>query len=184
VALRSGLESLVVAAAERAAEDVVNSWQSRQAGIDLLEGRTDTLGRASAELSRRTTRAVSAWQDHIIELIRTEGVTKRSVAKFVSYDDEALSLVMMVGLFGFGTSDVAVEAGTSAVPQRLLKALFGAESLRSMSAKARADLRGRVGMLYDEEAIRFGQALDGAGVPDETTPVQLYQATYNLEVSR
>ncbi|MCW2861161.1 MAG: hypothetical protein JWP48_2869 [Actinoallomurus sp.] len=183
-ALRSGLESLVMAAAERAAEDVVSRWRSRPAGADLLEGRADTLGRASSELSRRTTRAVSSWQDHIIELIRTEGVTKRAVAKFVSYDEEALSLVMMVGLFGFGTSDVAVEAGTSAVPQRLLKALFGAESLRSMSAKARADLRGRIGMLYDEEAIRFGQALDGAGVPDETTPVQLYQATYNLEVSR
>jgi hypothetical protein len=184
VALRHGLESVVLAAAERAAEDVVSRWRSRPAGAGLLEGRADTLGRASAELSRRTTRAVSAWQEHIIELIRTEGVTKRSVAKFVSYDDEALSLVMMVGLFGFGTSDVAVEAGTSAVPQRLLKALFGAESLRSMSAKARADLRSRIGMLYDEEAIRFGQALDGAGVPDETTPVQLYQATYNLEVAR
>jgi energy-coupling factor transporter ATP-binding protein EcfA2 len=184
IALRGGLESLVLAAAERAAEDVVRRWQSRKAGADLLEGRTETLGRASVELSRRTTRAVSAWQDHIIELIRTEGVTKRSVAKFVSYDEEALSLVMMVGLFGFGTSDVAVEGGISAVPQRLLKALFGAESLRSMSAKARADLRGRIGMLYDEEAIRFGQALDGAGVPDETTPVQLYQATYNLEVAR
>ncbi|MGH3380469.1 MAG: dynamin family protein [Actinoallomurus sp.] len=183
VALRSGLESLVVAAAERAAEDVVGRWQSRKAGADLLEGRVATLGRASSELSRRVTRAVSSWQDHIIELIRTEGVTKRSVAKFVSYDEEALSLVMMVGLFGFGTSDVAVE-GNSAVPQRLLKALFGAESLRSMSAKARADLRGRIGMLFDEEAIRFGQALDGAGVPDETTPVQLYQATYNLEVAR
>lgn len=159
-------------------------WRRRKAGADLLEGRTDQLGRVSTELSRRTNRAVSAWQDHIIELIRTDGVTKRSVAKFVSYDEEALSLVMMVGLFGFGTSDVAVEAGTSAVPQRLLKALFGAESLRSMSAKARADLRGRIGILYDEEAIRFGQALDGAGVPDETTPVQLYQATYNLEVAR
>jgi len=184
VALRSGLESVVMAAAERAAEDVVARWQSRPAGADLLEGRADVLGRASGELSRRVARAVSSWQDHIIELIRTEGVTKRAVAKFVSYDEEALSLVMMVGLFGFGTSDVAVEAGTSAVPQRLLKALFGAESLRSMSAKARADLRGRIGMLYDDEAIRFGQALDGAGVPDETTPVQLYQATYNLEVAR
>jgi energy-coupling factor transporter ATP-binding protein EcfA2 len=184
VALRSGLESLVVAAAERAAEDVVNRWRGRPAGAELLEGHDVEFGRASAELSRRTTRAVSAWQDHIIELIRTEGVTKRSVAKFVSYDDEALSLVMMVGLFGFGTSDVAVEAGTSAVPQRLLKALFGAESLRSMSAKARADLRGRIGMLFDEEAIRFGQALDGAGVPDETTPLQLYQATHNLEIAR
>jgi hypothetical protein len=184
MALRSGLESLVLAAAERAAEDVVARWQDRPAGVNLLKGRAEELGRASAELPRRATRAVSAWQEHIIDLIRTEGVTKRSVAKFVSYDDEALSLVMMVGLFGFGTSDAPVEAGTSAVPQRLLKALFGAESLRSMSAKARADLRGRIGMLYDEEAIRFGQALDGAGVPDETTPVQLYQATYNLEVAR
>jgi hypothetical protein len=184
VALRSGLESLVVAAAERAAEEVVTHWRERPAGAELLTGREDTLGRASAELSRRTTRAVSAWQDHITDLIRTEGVTKRSVAKFVSYDDEALSLVMMVGLFGFGTGDVAVESGVSAVPQRLLKALFGAESLRSMSAKARADLRGRIGMLFDEEAIRFGQALDGAGVPDETTPLQLYQATHNLEIAR
>ncbi|MCO5974166.1 P-loop NTPase family protein [Actinoallomurus soli] len=183
-ALRSALESLIVAGAERSAEEVVSRWRGRPAGAMLLEGRDETLNRASVELPRRVTRAVSAWQDHIADLIRTEGVTKRSVAKFVSYDDEALALVLMVGLFGFGTSDIAVEGGTSAVPQRLLKALFGAESLRSMSAKARADLRGRIGMLFDEEAIRFGQVLDGAGVPDETTPVQLYQATYNLEVAR
>jgi energy-coupling factor transporter ATP-binding protein EcfA2 len=183
-ALRSALESLIVAGAERSADEVVNRWRGRPAGAMLLEGREEALHRASTELARRVTRAVSAWQDHIAELIRTEGVTKRSVAKFVSYDDEALALVLMVGLFGFGTSEIAVEGGTSAVPQRLLKALFGAESLRSMSAKARADLRGRIGMLFDEEAIRFGQVLDGAGVPDESTPVQLYQATYNLEVAR
>jgi hypothetical protein len=183
-ALRSALESLIVAGAERSADEVVNRWRGRPAGAMLLEGREEALHRASTELARRVTRAVSAWQDHIAELIRTEGVTKRSVAKFVSYDDEALALVLMVGLFGFGTSEIAVEGGTSAVPQRLLKALFGAESLRSMSAKARADLRGRIGMLFDEEAIRFGQVLDGVGMPDETTPVQLYQATYNLEVAR
>jgi hypothetical protein len=183
-ALRSALESLIMAGAERAAEEVVRRWQGRPAGAMLLAGREEALDRASTELPRRVTRAVSAWQDHIAELIRTEGVTKRSVAKFVSYDDEALALVLMVGLFGFGTSEIPVEGGTSAVPQRLLKALFGAESLRSMSAKARADLRGRVGMLFDEEGIRFGQVLGSAGVPDETTPIQLYQATYNLEVAR
>ena len=107
-ALRSGLESLVVAAAERAAEDVVGRWESRRRAPTCWPRAAATaLGRASKELSRRTARAVSAWQDHITELIRTEGVTKRSVAKFVSFDDEALSLVMMVGLFGFGTtSDV------------------------------------------------------------------------------
>ena len=93
-ALRSGLESLVVAGAERASEEVVERWRNQPAGAGVLSGRTTSLGRISPELSRRTTRAVSAWQEHIAELIRTEGVTKRSVAKFVSYDEEALALVL------------------------------------------------------------------------------------------
>ncbi|MEU9022598.1 AAA family ATPase [Actinomadura sp. NPDC048394] len=183
-ALRSGLESLIMSSAEHGAEQVVARWRDHPAGGTVLAGRGDEIGHVSPELSRRVTRAVSAWQDHVQELIRTEGVTKRSVAKLVSFDTEAVSLVLMIGLLGYGTSDVAVEGGNSAVPQRLLKALFGAESLRGMGAKARADLRSRIGMLFDEEAIRFGQVLDGAGLPDETVPVQLYQATYNLEVAR
>jgi energy-coupling factor transporter ATP-binding protein EcfA2 len=183
-ALRSGLESLIVAAADRAADEVIERWRANPAGRELLAGRTAVLGQSSPDLARRVTRAVSAWQDYVLDLVRTEGVTKRSVAKLVSYDVEALALVLMVGLLGYGMSDVAVEGVTSAVPQRLLKALFGAESLRGMGAKARADLRSRIGMIFDEEAIRFGQALDAAGVPDETTAVELYQATYNLEVAR
>jgi hypothetical protein len=184
-ALRSSLESVIVAAAEHAAEDVVRRWRSNPAGDEILAGQPPTLGHASPEMPRRVTRAVSAWQEHVLELIRTQGVTKRSVAKLVSFDDEALSLVLMVGLFGYGTAEVSVEEeGTSPVPQRLLHALFGAESLRGMNAKARAELRSRAGTLFDEEAIRFGQALDAVGVPDENTAVQLYQATYNLEVAR
>ncbi|NDU77427.1 AAA family ATPase [Actinomadura sp. DSM 109109] len=183
-ALRSGLESLIMASAEHGAEQAMARWRDHPAGAQVLAGADAGLGHVSPELSRRVTRAVSAWQDHVQELIRTQGVTKRSVAKLVSFDTEAVSLVLMIGLLGYGTSDVAVEGGNSAVPQRLLKALFGAESLRGMSAKARADLRSRIGMLFDEEAIRFGQVLDSAGIPDETVPVQLYQATYNLEVAR
>ncbi|HEX2316500.1 MAG TPA: AAA family ATPase [Thermomonospora sp.] len=183
-ALRAGLESLILAAAEHAGEEVLARWRAHPAGGQLLAGPAASLGGVSPELPRRVTRAVSSWQDHVLELVRTEGVTKRSVAKLVTFDEEALSLVLMIGLLGYGTADVAVEGGTSAVPQRLLKALFGAESLRGMGAKARADLRSRIGMLFDEEAIRYGQALDAAGIPDETAAVQLYQATYNLEVAR
>ena len=183
-ALRAGLESLIMASAEHGAEQVIARWREHPSGRQVLAGADPDLGHVSPELSRRVSRAVSSWQDHVQELIRTEGVTKRSVAKLVSFDTEAVSLVLMIGLLGYGTSDVAVEGGNSAVPQRLLKALFGAESLRGMGAKARADLRSRIGMLFDEEAIRFGQALDSAGIPDETVPVQLYQATYNLEVAR
>ncbi|MFC4911373.1 AAA family ATPase [Actinomadura gamaensis] len=184
-ALRSGLESLIVASAEHAAEQAVTAWREHPAGAQVLAGApVPGLGEVSPELSRRVSRAVSSWQDHVQELVRTEGVTKRSVAKLVSFDTEALSLVLTIGLLGYGTSDVNVEGGTSAVPQRLLKALFGAESLRGMGAKARADLRSRIAMLFDEEGLRFGQALDAAGIPDETVPVRLYQAVYNLEVAR
>ncbi|RAY11825.1 AAA family ATPase [Actinomadura craniellae] len=183
-ALRSALESLILSGAESAAEQVIARWRANPAAGEMLAEPATELGLVSPELSRRVTRAVSAWQDHVLELIRTEGVTKRSVAKLVSFDEDALSLVLIVGLLGYGTTDVTVEGGTSAVSQRLLKALFGAESLRGMSAKARADLRSRIGMLFDEEAIRFGQALDSAGIADESTAVQLYQATYNLEVAR
>jgi energy-coupling factor transporter ATP-binding protein EcfA2 len=183
-ALRSGLESVIMAGAEHGAESVITRWRNNPAGTGILNEQMYALGHVSPELSRRVTRAVSSWQDHVLQLIRTEGVTKRSVAKVVSFDEEALSLVLMIGLLGYGTSDVPVEGGTSAVPQRLLKSLFGAESLRGMGAKARADLRSRIGMLFDEEAIRFGQALDAVGIPDEATAVQLYQATYNLEVAR
>ncbi|RFU43612.1 AAA family ATPase [Actinomadura logoneensis] len=184
-ALRSGLEALIVASAEHAAEQAVTAWREHPAGRQVLAGSAvPGLGEVSPELSRRVSRAVSSWQDHVQELVRTEGVTKRSVAKIVSFDTEALALVLMIGLLGYGTSEVNVEGGTSAVPQRLLKALFGAESLRGMGAKARADLRSRIAMLFDEEGLRFGQALDAAGIPDETVPVRLYQAVYNLEVAR
>ncbi|WP_019630253.1 hypothetical protein [Actinomadura atramentaria] len=183
-ALRAGLESLIVSSAEHAAEQVLAGWREHPAGGPVLARPSSALGTASPELARRVTRAVSSWQDHVQELVRTEGVTKRSVAKLVSFDAEAVSLVLMIGLLGFGTSDVAVEAGTSAVPQRLLKALFGAESLRGMGAKARADLRSRIGMIFDEEAIRFGQALDAAGIPDQTVPARLLQAARTLEAAR
>ncbi|MFI6815833.1 AAA family ATPase [Nonomuraea sp. NPDC050328] len=171
-ALRTGLESLIVSSATRAAEEVAARWRRRsELGATLGEG----LDRPSEELVRRANRAVSAWQEHVMELIRTEGVAKRSVSKVVSFDPDALSLIFMVGLFG-GSSD--------GVPQKLVNALLGAESLRAISVKSLSDLRARVSMLFDEEAMRYVRTLDAAGIPDESAATRLYQATYNLEVAR
>ncbi|MQA97977.1 MAG: hypothetical protein GEV11_26445 [Streptosporangiales bacterium] len=181
-AMRDSLEKLVIAAADRAAEDVLARWRDRVG--DGLRVEDPGLASATPELGRHAGRSISAWQDHVVELVASEGVTKRSVARLVSFDEESLALVFVVGLLGFGAGDVDVASGNSAVPQRLLKALFGAESLRHVGAKARADLRGRIAALFDEEAARFTQVLDAAGMPDEDAPVHLYQATYSLEVAR
>ncbi|GAA4078543.1 GTPase [Nonomuraea soli] len=171
-ALRIGLESLIVSAASKASEEVAARWRRRsELGSTLVTG----LERPSEDLVRRTNRAVSAWQEHVMELIRTEGVAKRSVSKVVSFDADALSLIFMVGLFG---------GQTDGVPQRLVKALLGAESLRGISLKSLSDLRARISMLFDEEAMRYVKVLDSAGIPDESAAARLYQATYNLEVAR
>ncbi|WP_308170078.1 GTPase [Acrocarpospora catenulata] len=182
-ALHTGLESVITSAAQRAAEDVVTRWRQRAGAGDRLAA-LPGLGRPSEEAARRTARMVTSWQDHVTELVRTEGVTKRSVAKLVSFDVQSLALIFTVGLLGYGTTDVSVGSGNSALPQRLLRGLLGAESLRSISAKARSDLRARIGLLFDDETLRYVDALDSAGIPDEAAATRLYQATYNLEVAR
>ncbi|MFF4777390.1 dynamin family protein [Microtetraspora fusca] len=182
-AIRNALESVINSAAERAAEEVVVRWRQRAGAGDRLAA-TPGLGRSSDEATQRTSRAIGAWQDHVTELIRTEGVTKRSVARLVSFDVESLALIFTVSLLGYGATDVSSGRGAGALPQRLLRALLGAESLRNISAKARSDLRARIGMVFDEETLRYVDELDGAGIPDEAAATRLYQATYNLEVAR
>ncbi|MGW4794208.1 AAA family ATPase, partial [Nonomuraea sp. NPDC004297] len=136
----------------------------------------EDLDRPSDELIRLTGRAIASWQEHLSELVRTEGVAKRSVSKLVSFDPDSLAVIFMVAMFSGGNGE--------GVPHRLVNALLGAESLRGIGAKALSDLRARISMLFDEEAMRYVRALDSAGIPDESVATRLYQATYNLEVVR
>ncbi|RCG23491.1 AAA family ATPase [Sphaerisporangium album] len=182
-ALRAALESVIVAAGQRAAEEVVTRWRQRDRAGDRLAA-TPGLGRPSEEFVRRVGRMVGAWQEHVVGLVRTGGVAKRSVAKLVSFDEESLSLVFMIGLLGYGSSEVAEASGTGTLPERLLRGVLGADSLRTIGTRARSDLRARISLLFDEETLRYVQVLDEAGIPDEAAAKRLYQATYNLEVAR
>lgn len=181
-ALRAALEAVVLTAAQRAAEEVVARWTSRGRPGDTLAA-TPGFDQISEDMARRVGRSIGAWQDHMVELMRREGSTKRSVAKVLSVDEESLALIFSVGLLGYGMQETG-DGQSLSLPQRLLRALIGAESLRNISIKARNDLRARIGMLFDEETMRYVQALDGAGIPDESAAARLYQATYNLEVAR
>jgi energy-coupling factor transporter ATP-binding protein EcfA2 len=141
------------------------------------------LGRASADLAPRAARAVSAWQDALMRMVRAENVAKRSIARVVSFDDESLSILLIVGLLGQDAGD-GEDGGSGAMPLRVLTSLFGAGPLRDITARAQADLRDRVSLLLDEEMLRFFAVLDLPGVPEATAALRLYQATYSLEVTR
>ena len=149
-----------------------------------LRQATLPLAHSSADLQTRAVRAVSAWQDHVMRLVKAESVTKRSIARVMSFDDDSLATVLIVAMLGQRDADGAPAEGTGAVPQLLLTSLFGAGPLREIGSKARADLRERMRRLFDEEMLRFVEVIDSAGTLDDAAAVRLYQATYSLEMAR
>jgi energy-coupling factor transporter ATP-binding protein EcfA2 len=228
-ALRTGIESLILSVADRAAEESIRRWRNHPAGVSLLDAyaaaqasqswtgsqfaadaglifgttaepipddadgaapegplrqATIPLAHSSADLQTRAVRAVSAWQDHVMRLVKAESVTKRSIARVMSFDDDSLATVLIVAMLGQRDADGAPAEGTGAVPQLLLASLFGAGPLREIGAKARADLTERMRRLFDEEMLRFVEVIDSAGELDDAAAVRLYQATYSLEMAR
>ena len=142
------------------------------------------LTRSSPDLATRAARAVSAWQDHVMQLVKAENVTKRSVARVVSFDEESLALVLTIGMLGYGADGVAADGDASAVPQRLLTSLFGAGQLRDLGARARMDLHDRISLLFDEELQRFAAIVHAAGAPNGDAALALREAEEALEAAR
>lgn len=182
-ALTDALTSAIRAEADQASSRVAQRWRAHPAGASLLGEEGPRVLEASAALPRSAEEAARNWQDRVRKLVRDEGATKRSVARIISVDLEGLVLVLMVGLFGYTAGD-SRGGGGGTVPRRLLAAIFGADSLRTIADKARADLRDRADSVLRAEAARFKRVLDEREVPDDADVTALYRATYSLEVTR
>jgi hypothetical protein len=159
----------------------------------VSDASADTKNRDPAELARATARlaetaaaTVSAWQQHVRQLVKEENVTKRSVARVVSFDEESLALVLTIGVLGSApAADRAPDAAAGGeVLHRLLESLFGAGLLRDIGVRIRLDLRERVGQLFEAEAERYFAIIDSAGVPGDGVASELLQASYALEEAR
>jgi energy-coupling factor transporter ATP-binding protein EcfA2 len=142
------------------------------------------LGRSSPDLGTRSARAVGSWQNHVLHMVQGQNVTKRSIARLISFDNDSLSAVLVIGLLGYDAGDAAVAEGVTAVPQHLLTSLFGAGKLRDISTKARADLHERISLLFDEEMLRFATVINAAGELDEAAAERLHQAADSVEAAR
>src|SRR5262249_57315559 len=118
--------------------------------------RIAALGRAAGDLADPAARAVGAWQDQVTRLVEAENVTKRSIAKAVTLDDDALATVLIVSLLGSGEDDT----GTATIPRRLLTSLFGAGLLRDIIARIPADPRYPIKLILDEEMRPITAVID------------------------
>jgi energy-coupling factor transporter ATP-binding protein EcfA2 len=156
----------------------------------------EALARPSHELPAQARQLVRGWQDRVLELVQAENVTKRSIARVVSFDHEPLALVLMISVLGTRTparagagaagpdAGAGSEDGVGAGPEQLLSSLFGSGQLRDLTNRARQDLHDRVAAVFDAELARFSQVIDAAGVPDDGAAQQLLAASQALEAAR
>ncbi|GAA1591166.1 dynamin family protein [Actinomadura kijaniata] len=173
-ALESGVEALVRSVVLAAAERAADAWLAVPAGRDLLEragvARAGRLGRASPDLAGRAERAVRDWQGYVLDLVRTEGAERRGAARAASFGVNGLGLLLMLAVFastgGLTGLEIGIAGGTSVLSQKVLEAVFGDQAVRKLTENARDDLRRRVRELMDGEQGRFTALLDDLTGPD------------------
>jgi len=185
-AVQTGVDAVVLAAADRAAERAAGAWRTEPAGRPLLadSGRLDV---AAPDLIARTDEAVRAWQGEVLELVRAEGMGKRTTARLASLGVNGAGLTVMIAVFastgGLTGAEVVVAGGTSALSQKVLEAIFGDQAVRTLAARARERLMARVRELLDDEAGRFEHVLAPVSPPADQL-AELDEAVRELERAR
>ena len=162
-ALETGIATVVRAAVEEAAETSYGCWARHQAGAPLL---TDELARPAAGLAEAVERLVRDWEEFVLELVRTEGASKRSGARLASYGVNGAGLVVMLAVFsqtaGLTGAEIAVAGGTTVASQKVLEAIFGEQAVRGLARQAREELLARVEELLHQDAVRYREVLGSA----------------------
>jgi energy-coupling factor transporter ATP-binding protein EcfA2 len=187
---------------ERAAREFESAFGTtlqEASGTVGLPAKQGAFDRSAPDLPRRVSRAVSAWQDQLMRLMQSE-VTRWPGGGAVQ-DIAPVTVVAMVAMLamsrqGGGVFPVARQAasdrqaasegkdGIGSVPREVLASVVGNSESEALLARARKDLHQRIGLLLDEELLRFAEVLDEMGPVDAVASVRLYQAEYALEATR
>lgn len=180
--ITASLETLILAHADSAALKTTQDWRASTAGSSVLNddtfpgepdvspgGPARELERASTELRENIRKEIREWQDSILELVREQGESKRTMARVLSLGVNSVGMALMVVIFaqtgGVTGTEVAVGAGTAGLSQTLLAALFGEQAVRDLATEAKTQLSARIDQLLAEDANRFHERLWAVATP-------------------
>ncbi|HEV6955770.1 MAG TPA: GTPase domain-containing protein [Promicromonospora sp.] len=167
-AIAHGLESVVLDAAEEAAERSYQAWRGDAAGAALLEGLE--LLRTPATLRAEVGEQIRAWQGDVLGLVREQGESKRGRARALSFGVNGLGVALMIFVFastgGLTGIEVGIAGGSAVLAQRLLEAVFGEDAVRGLAVQARDRLRARIQAVMEGQGARYTAQLDALGSAD------------------
>ncbi len=186
-AVETGLEALIRAEADAAAERAEGSWQAHLGGRALLENSSEDLSRASSTFAAATARAIRDWQGDVLKLVAEEGMDKRSKARFLALGVNGAGVALMIVAFahtgGLVGAEIGVAGGTAVLAQRVLEAVFGDQAVRRLAERAKEDLDDRTQALMSAELVRWYRLLDADPV-DPDSADQLREASAGVERAR
>jgi hypothetical protein len=187
VAVESGLEALIKAESDAAAERAEASWQANAAGRELVADSAGDLSRSSKPFAYSTARMIRDWQGGVLDLVADEGMSRRSKARFLALGLNGIGVALMIVVFahtgGLVGAEVGVAGGTAVLAQRVLEAVFGDQAVRRLAQTAKEDLDARVQTLLASELTRFHAILDALGV-DEQQAERIREAADRVELAR
>ncbi|MBP2414012.1 energy-coupling factor transporter ATP-binding protein EcfA2 [Arthrobacter stackebrandtii] len=156
-AIETGLQAVILDQAARAAEDADQRWRADPAGRQLLG--TDDLSGTTADFPAEVAAEIRAWQGGVLALIRSEGSSKRSQARWLSFGVNGLGVALMIVVFSFTGgltgAEVGIAGGTAVVGQKLLEAIFGEDAVRRLAKHAKDDLDQRCATLLERQQQKF-----------------------------
>lgn len=143
-AVEDSLQVLLASEARRAATDVERAWRGDIGLRDLAADGAANLPQETALLSESATHVV-AWQNDLLQMVRTEGSGKRTTARALSLGVNGLGVILMVVVLAstggvITGAEIAAAGGTAVVGQRLLEAVFGEDAVRRMASRSRDGL--------------------------------------------
>ncbi len=141
-ALQTGVAALLVANAQTAASAGRPVLAAPPRRCRPCWPTTPSSAPSSEGLGGQVERLVRDWQGEVLDMVRTEGQSRRTNARIAAYGVNAIGLFLMLVAFAHGGSlvgaEVGIAGGTAVLAQRVLEAIFGDQAVRDMAAKARA----------------------------------------------
>lgn len=166
-AIEAGVATLIHAELVSVRRGVEEQWATALATRDLVGG----VERLREEEARTTSLVLTReWQRALLELVRTQGSSRRSMARIAAIGVNVIAVALIIVLFastgGLTGGEVGVAGASALVAQKLLETIFGDQAVRTMAKAARDDLIHRLIEAEDEALEPLRRALPEAPSSD------------------
>lgn len=177
--IEDNLVKLLTAHSDLAVARVAEQWEVLPGGAHMLDAVTISR-RPRENRNADAARVVQMWQRSIVEMVTTEGKSRRSTARVLSVGVNVLGVALMIVVFastaGLTGGEVAVAGGTAVLAQRVLEAVFGDDAVRRMAKKARGELQKQAEAFVAADCADYRAVLSGQAEGVEGMDVAVAEA--------